>query len=121
MHLNQYLEVLRLIADPEAQRAYERDVPIANVPAELACMWFDDLDADGPSDNLAPSDASRMKAFTAFYGSRVDDLPTDGGVAALHSSAVWREIMTEAQATLDDLGGGTSNRPMQTDGPSGRR
>ena len=121
MHRDRYLEILRLIADPEAQRRYERDVPIANVPAELACMWFDDLDAAWPAGNLTPSDALRLNAFTALYDSRVEDLPTGGGVAALHASARWREVMDEAKAVLDDLGGGASNKPIQTDGPSGRR
>jgi len=121
MHLDQYLEFLRLQAGPEAQLRHERDVPIANVPAELVCMWFDDLNAAEPSHELAPSDASRIKAFTVFNESRVEGLPTDHGVAALQASAAWGEVSAEAKATLDDLGGGESNKPMQADGPPGRR
>lgn len=121
MHREKYLEVLRLIADREAQLRYERDVPIANVSAELVCMWFDDLDAARPSADLTRSEVSRIKAFTSFYESRIEGLPTDGGVANLQASAAWREIMAEAQATLDDFGDGASNKPMQPDGPLGRR
>ena len=105
MQRNQYLEALRLIADPEAQRAYERDVPIANVPAELVCMWFDDLAAETPFADLAPADAVRLQAFTEFFGKRVETLPVDGCVAALQASVAWREVMTEAKATLDSLEG----------------
>lgn len=121
MHLDQYMEVLRLLADPEAQLRYERDAPIADVPAELVCMWFDDLNADEPSGALSPAHASRIKAFSVFYELRVDDLPTGSGVAVLQESTKWQEIMAEAKATIDDLEGGASNKPMQADGPSGRR
>ena len=37
------LELLELLADAAAQERYEHNVPIADVPAELCCMWFDDL------------------------------------------------------------------------------
>ena len=33
------VEVLELMASPEAQLAYQEQVPIADVPAELICMW----------------------------------------------------------------------------------
>ena len=36
------LETLRLLASPDAQVEYQRKVPIADVPAELICQWFDD-------------------------------------------------------------------------------
>ena len=121
MHLDHYLEVLRLLADPEAQLRYERDVPIANVPAELVCMWFDDLNAAEPSPDLAPSDASRIRVFSSFYASHVEGLPTDRGVVALQATAAWQQISAEARATLSSLEGGASNEPMQADGPSGRR
>ena len=38
------LSHLELLASPELQARYERDVEIADVPAELVCVWFDDLD-----------------------------------------------------------------------------
>ena len=37
------VSLLRTLGDPDAQLAYERDIPITCVPAELVCMWFDDL------------------------------------------------------------------------------
>ncbi|HCS29040.1 MAG TPA: hypothetical protein DIW43_16405 [Spongiibacteraceae bacterium] len=66
MHIDQYLEGFRLLADADAQLKYERDVPTANVPAELVCMWFDDLNAAEPSAVLPPAGASRVKAFSKF-------------------------------------------------------
>ena len=36
------LEILRLLASPEAQLDYQRRVPIAHVSAELFCQWADD-------------------------------------------------------------------------------
>lgn len=37
------LQTLTLLGDFEAQMKYVVDVPIADVPAELICMWFDDV------------------------------------------------------------------------------
>ena len=121
MNLDQYIEALRLLADPQAHLKYELEVPSANVPAELVCMWFDDLDAGMPSAGLAPSDASRLRAFSNFYASRVKSLPSDGGVAALHASPAWQEVMVGARTTLDHLDNGTPKESMQPDGSSGRR
>ena len=120
MQLAPYLKALRLLADPETQLRYEREVAIANVPAELVCMWFDDLDARRPSSELSPHEASRIEAFTSFYESRVDSLPTDGGVAALRGSEAWREIVAEARSTLEDLDGGSSDARVHAEDPSNR-
>jgi hypothetical protein len=40
---NNIVGLMRMLASKNEQLAYERDVPIANVPAELVCMWFDDF------------------------------------------------------------------------------
>lgn len=39
---NGIISVLELWASKEAQLNYQKDVPIANVPAELFCQWCDD-------------------------------------------------------------------------------
>jgi hypothetical protein len=102
---DRYIEALRLLADPAAQRSYERDVSIANVPAELVCMWFDDLNAAEPDPRLSPEDAAVISAFSAFFDSRVGRLPTAGGVAALHGCRDWAEIVAEAKKALGALTG----------------
>ena len=37
------VEEIKLLASPSNQMKYERDVPIADVPAELICGFVDDL------------------------------------------------------------------------------
>lgn len=115
MYLENYLEALRLLADADAQLKYEQTVPVANVPAELVCLWFDDLDTQNLPADLSPSAATLIRAFSAYYGSRLENLPTHEGVANLQMSAAWQDVMAEAQKTLDHLGQGTTNTPMRPD------
>jgi len=35
------IDVLQILASPFEQLEYQQDVQIADVPAELLCMWFD--------------------------------------------------------------------------------
>ena len=37
------VEHLELLASADAQREYQRTVPIASVAAELFCIWYDDV------------------------------------------------------------------------------
>ena len=101
MHRDRYIEVLELLADHEAQAEYERNVPIADVPAELLSMWFDDLSLSRHC--LSDEDASIIRLFTDFYQARAAKLPTLGGVAALHRCREWHEIAEEAAKTLHEL------------------
>jgi hypothetical protein len=99
-------DLLSLIGDAGAQQRYERDVPIANVPVELVCMWFDDQyhpDAEGFSECFSDEERSLLAGFDEFYDRRVEFLPTSGGVAELHASKPWIEVMEKARATLQAL------------------
>lgn len=103
MHRDRYIEVLRLIADSEAQTEYEKNVPIANVPAELICMWFDDLAAQKLDDRLSPDDRKAIESFSAFFEARLDQLADSEGIRSLQSSPAWVEITREARSTLTRL------------------
>ncbi len=101
---SQVFEILALIGDPEAQLRYERDVPIANVPAELVCMWFEDVFRpdelpDFPA-SFSKAEFAVLSAFSEFYDARVDALPTRSGVVGLHGSPVWTVVMERANETL---------------------
>jgi hypothetical protein len=43
---NRIIESLELASSFKAQRRYQIDVPIANVPAEVICNWEDQVDQD---------------------------------------------------------------------------
>ena len=100
---NQLLESLQMLADLQAQIDYERRVPNANVPAELVCDWFDDLAIEQGTAMLEPGDATLVAEFTRLFEVRLDELPTAGGVAALHASTAWHEIVRAARTTLAAL------------------
>jgi len=103
-------ELLALISDPESQREYERNVPVANVATELICMWFDDLYHPDPqwiSGGFSPRELELLAEFHDFYDHRADSLPTDGGVAILQRSPEWSEVMRKAQETRVKLGWAT--------------
>ena len=97
------VEILELLADFDAQSAYERNVPIANVPVEFVCMWFDDMyhpEAVVHCEAFSASERRALAKFHDFYDRHVDLLPQNHGVAALHATPVWREIVDHAGAAL---------------------
>ena len=99
------VELVQLLASSEQQLAYQRDVPIANVPAELVCMWFDDLyhpQWDLFVEAFSETERNRLATFHRFYDARVEQLPNS--LEEMHQSVVWRDVMSEAKQVLNDLG-----------------
>lgn len=102
---NNIVGLVRTLASKDEQLAYERDVPIANVPAELVCMWFDDLyhrDGELFLEAFSPAERERLARFHGFYDVRHKHLPDT--LAEMHQNEAWLEVMAEAQRVLDDLG-----------------
>ena len=102
------LNLLRLLGDPAAQIAYDRNVPIAQVPAELFCMWFDDFyhpDSEHFQDAFSIDECAILAAFHERYRKIRGSLPRYlGRVADLHSHAAWHALMSAAVDTLWSLG-----------------
>lgn len=68
------MELLELISDPIAQRSYEFDVSIADVPAELVSMWFDDLyhpKMPWFSEAFSDHELTKLASFHNFYSDRL--------------------------------------------------
>lgn len=103
-------DLVALLADAERQRVYERDVPIAHVPAELVCMWFDDLyHPDDPAFVRAFSTAelAALDEFNRIYRSVADELePLPPSVADLHAHPAWSRVSPAAAAALMSIDGG---------------
>src|SRR5262245_39760742 len=98
------IELVRLIASKEQQLAYERDVPIADVPSELVCMWVDDLyhpDSDLFFEAFNSRERDRLAKFHTFFDARVHQLPDS--LPEMQKNPAWIEVMREAQRVLDDL------------------
>jgi len=100
------IEILELISSFAAQVEYERNVPIANVPAEMLCMWFDDYYHVTPKfkESFSAEELTTLEQFNSFFDSRTSKLPSDKlGLNALQNSPVWKEISVEAKQTLNKI------------------
>ena len=98
-----FRDLLTLISDAEAQIHYERTVPIANVPAELVCMWFDDNyhpESDWFPQCFSAKEQEILADFHDFYDERVGALPDGGAVEQLHKLREWQEIMAKARTAV---------------------
>ena len=102
-HIRQRVaEQVRLLAHPSKQLEYEKNVPIANVPAELICGFCDDLYSPK---FLALSNAftdDELKELAHLYGLLVEAAKVDvASVSELHKSPSWRLVIALAKE-LDD-------------------
>ena len=100
------IQILELLSSLKAQNDYKKNVPLADVPTELVCMWFDDFwhPDDTLKKHFQPHELSALTAFHHFFEARVDYLPSSTeGLEALHSSSKWSEIVDKAAQTLKTL------------------
>ena len=103
---NQAIELLKLTSSFDEQIKYEKSVPIADVPAELICMWFDDfyhLTEDFKKD-FSIDELDALSKFNSFYDEKVPfllDLKSE--LKEFHKSPVWKQISEEAKRTLNIL------------------
>ncbi|WP_180146916.1 hypothetical protein [Desulfoluna butyratoxydans] len=97
-------EILDLISSKEEQIKYEKEVPIANVPAELICTWFDDLyhpQSKLHQEAFSDDEQQILDSFNTFYESRVGELPET--LSEMHINLQWEEIIKEAQRVLRSI------------------
>jgi hypothetical protein len=99
---------LKLLSDPAAQLQYERDVPIAHVPAELFCGWFDDsYHPDSPAHRAAFSDQER-EALAQFHvefesaSAEIGNVPSR--VSELQALDPWVRVVAAARSALSAIG-----------------
>jgi len=59
---------IELLGSPSAQREYERDVPIANVPSELVCGFVNDLYHPKTELFLDAFTEQELRALAELYG-----------------------------------------------------
>lgn len=102
-HLKQrVVDQIRLLAHPSEQLEYEKNVPIANVPAELICGFCDDLYS--PT-YLALSNAfsdDELKELAHLYGLLIEAAKVDvASVSELLKSRPWQAVVALAKE-LDD-------------------
>ncbi len=96
---------LELLSSLELQARYERDVEIADVPAELVCVWFEDLDLPASAPKLfASEDVESVQAFSDLFERVAREL--EGlGLSDLHAHPSWLQVVAEARSLLQRLRG----------------
>ena len=99
------IDLLKLLASEELQLAYEKNVPHVDITAELLFMWFNDQYHPGEAffaSCFTADELAALERFNRFYEERVDKLPeSQGTVRTWLTNPVWREIMREAQKTIE--------------------
>lgn len=103
-HRVNVIQLVQLIADVSAQSEYKKNVPIADAPAELVCMWFDDtVILDSPEFKAAfqRGEWNVLLEFNKYFDARVEGLP--GTLEELHGSQGWKETVDKASWVLDQL------------------
>ena len=99
------LSQLELLASLELQAKYERDVPAADVPAELVCGWFDDLDLPASASGVfAGKDLESVHAFSKSFEKTLKDV--EGlSLLELHANPAWLKVAENARLLLQQLRG----------------
>lgn len=108
------VELLELFASEKEQLSYEKNVPRVDITAELICMWFND--SYHPTDKIwraafTEDELDALSQFHRFYDERVAKLPESRGtVRTWLTSPIWRDVMEEAQKTLEQMDAETTAR-----------
>jgi len=98
------IELLRTIASPEKQLAFQESVPAANVADELVCMWFDDFHpaSDLFVEAFSGKEIAPMEWFTRVFDKYVSSLPDN--LEDMLKSPEWELVMRQARLTLQANG-----------------
>jgi len=97
------IDFIKLISSPQKQFEYEKNVPVANVPSELICMWFDDLYHPNTDLFLNSFNAQEIEALSLFnelYDLRVKNITSSDGVKGLQINNSWLEVQSHASTLL---------------------
>lgn len=109
------IETLRLLADREAQRAYERDVPIADVPAELLCLVEDLCDTKNRYNQAAftPREHEQLARLDRLVDKVIEesDETLRYNVEKLQSMDSWGAVVAFASGILAEFESGPPPDP----------
>ncbi len=96
------VEQIELLASPSDQMKYERDVPIADVPAELICGFADDLYHPKSELFLNAFTDLELRSLAELYGmiciaSKAFTKQDCHCVADIQKTPEWRSVMAFAK------------------------
>ena len=103
---NGIISYLELASSPDAQRAYERRVPVARVPDELILTWEDlglvtDSDWYGEPE-FSFAEQAAIREFHQVWRAVSDEVrdPIPPTIEALIGTAVWQRLIDGARKAL---------------------
>lgn len=92
------IEEIELLSLPSKQLEYEKNVPIANVPAELICGFCDDLYQPKSEQMLSQFNSEELKELAHLYGVLCEAATIEvSSVAELLKHQKWRAVVALAK------------------------
>jgi len=92
------IDEIELLSSPSKQLEYEKNVPIANVPAELICGFCDDLYVPESEQILSEFSPEELNGLAHLYRLLVDASKIDiGSVSELLKLSEWRRVVSLAK------------------------
>ena len=104
---NRVIEYLDLAASFEAQRQYERDVPIAHVPYEVINQWEDNFPrGPGPDADLlsvySPEEIEAIRQFHRVWDAAANAIADNyPSLADVHALPEWEQLRRAAASARD--------------------
>lgn len=93
---------LKILSSAEEQVNYQKNIPIADTPAELFCGWFDDVyhpETDLFKSTFSEDEQKVLAEFNDFFKKREEKIPTTS-LEEMQKNKEWNEIMEKAKETL---------------------
>jgi hypothetical protein len=103
---NNIIDYLETASSPDAQRAYERRVPIAKIPDEMINQWEDcvpDADFDWYSEpEYSLEENFAIRQFHDIWNTVANDTPNvmPNSIDALIGTLVWQRLIDGAAKAL---------------------
>ena len=97
------LEALTLISSKEMQLSYQKKVQIADVSAELFCLWEDSYCADGDIFKMGfnEEELDALSKFNIIFEEVCDDSPDDLPIIdEVVTTAYWKKYSDTASEVL---------------------
>lgn len=92
------IKEIELLASVSKQREYEKNVPIANVSAELICGFCDDLYHPKSEQMLSEFNSEELKHLAHLYGVLCEAAKVEAtSVVELQKHEKWRSVVALAK------------------------
>ncbi len=98
------INFLQLVADNEALRTYQKEVPFVGVPVEICAQWFDDFyhpQTKEVQEAFSEIELLKLEEFNQIFDKHVSNIPEL--LEELFKYSGWQEISKAANSILVEL------------------